>query len=800
MNRIARQSIFFLAITFIATAFLSAPAALPVQAQSTGIGWPFPDCETWYVLQGYDSLTWSHQGTYALSMDLLKDFKTDDSHTGNARVVAPMSGVVDRVYSLAPNGWGVAIHDGTYEFQLNHLNDPSSYVWAGKAIAKGDTVGYILDVKLGGYKHMDIALKQLINGSYVRIPLDIPGTVWQFPRSGPSDDYNRGTWAGAELKTSCDSTPPTGGYDEPADGTTITSEVMLRGHANDDSSGVDHVNFTANYDGVWHVVYTDNAAPYEYRWDTTGIADQDITLGFDIYDKAGNGALAPEGTRLIHKVTISLPPAADQLRVVKRSPSTITLAWRDNATNESEYRIYRWDGWIGSWVLVGTVAANVTTFTDTNLDYPLGYSYAVAAANSAGETSSIALDAFIANAINDLDNDGISDVFWRHATQGTNRAYLLNGATVRQIAQLGTITGQAWRVVGTGDFNGDGYADMLWRNATTGQNALYFYQGATRVGGGTINQLSDANWRVAGVADVDKNGRADIIWRNQVTGKNAIYLMDGLTIVSQTALPTLSDVNWQLVGFDDFNADGRADMLWHHKTNGANAIFFMEGAAVKRTANVAALTDVQWQVAGVGDMNADGRADILWRHATTGQNMLFLMNGEKVAAQKALTTVGNINWKVKGTADYDRDGTADIFWRNTATGSNTIFFLQNGAVRNTAVVTGMTDLNWLVVGTGSHSQGAGSVTIAPADAQAGADDMQLSDGADLMLPALVNVDTFFDRTADTSTLATMDGDPNAVTWLGPEGEPRQAPPEGQRVLPGPTGTSDTRVYLPMVGR
>ena len=494
------------------------------------------------------------------------------------------------------------------------------------------------------------------------------------------------------------------------------------------------------------------------------------------------------------------PLAPDQLRVVQRFPSTLTLAWRDNASNESVYRIYRWNGRTATWVQAGTVAANLTTFTDTNLNDPLGYFYYVAAANSAGEAASRVVNAFIANANNDLDNDGMSDIFWRHATQGTNSAYLLHGATVRQLAQLGTIGDLAWRVVGTGDFNGDGYADMLWRNATTGQNVVHFYQGATRVGAGTINQVSDANWHVAGVADVDKNGRADILWRNQVTGKNAIYLMDGLTIVSQAALPTLRDVNWQLVGFDDFNADGRADIVWHHKTSGANAIFFMEGATVKRTANVAALADVQWQVAGVGDMNADGRADLLWRHATTGQNMLFLMNGEQVVEQKMLTTIGNTRWKATGTADYDGDGTADLFWRNPTLGSNSIFFLQNGTLRNTEVVTGMSDVNWVVVGTGSHSQGGGSVTLAPANAQTVLDDMQLSDATALVPPALINTDTIFASTADATTLSTLEGDPAAVTWLGPEGEGRQAPPEGQAVLPAPTAPGGAWIYLPLIRR
>ncbi|NCC36582.1 MAG: hypothetical protein EOM24_31905, partial [Chloroflexia bacterium] len=98
-----------------------------------------------------------------------------------------------------------------------------------------------------------------------------------------------------------DQVAPTGGYDEPANGTAFRSQITLRGRASDALSGVDHVDFTAHYDGSWHVIAADNTAPYEYTWDAAGLADQEIILGFDIYDRAGNVAYSPEGTRTIIK-------------------------------------------------------------------------------------------------------------------------------------------------------------------------------------------------------------------------------------------------------------------------------------------------------------------------------------------------------------------------------------------------------------------------------------------------------------------------------------------------------------------
>ncbi len=145
-----------------------------------------------------------------------------------------------------------------------------------------------------------------------------------------------------------DITPPTGGYTEPANNTFVKNSVTLRGTASDDKSGVDHVIFTAFYDGSWHTVYTDNAAPYEYTWDMSGIADQGITLGYDVHDKAGNVALAPEGTRQITKAQGLLAPS--KVQELSSSQNRLTLQWQDNSNNEDGFRIYRWHGEDLSWL------------------------------------------------------------------------------------------------------------------------------------------------------------------------------------------------------------------------------------------------------------------------------------------------------------------------------------------------------------------------------------------------------------------------------------------------------------------
>ncbi|HEU5015105.1 MAG TPA: Ig-like domain-containing protein [Roseiflexaceae bacterium] len=181
-----------------------------------------------------------------------------------------------------------------------------------------------------------------------------------------------------------DATAPTGGYTEPAAGVTVSDKVTLRGTASDNLSGVDHVNFTALYDGSWHILYTDSTAPYEYNWDVSGIADQGITLGYDIYDKAGNVALAPQGTRQITKAQGLLAPS--NVQELSSSQNRITLQWQDKSNNEDGFHIYRWRGEDLSWLLIGTVAANQTSFSDINVGCGSDYAYYVVAFNAAGES------------------------------------------------------------------------------------------------------------------------------------------------------------------------------------------------------------------------------------------------------------------------------------------------------------------------------------------------------------------------------------------------------------------------------
>lgn len=80
------------------------------------------------------------------------------------------------------------------------------------------------------------------------------------------------------------------------------------------------------------------------------------------------------------------PPAPTAL-AVSLDLLTATLSWQDAATNEDGFRVYRKTGG-GAFQLLGTLAANATSYLDAGLSPSTQYSYQVGAFNSRGERKS----------------------------------------------------------------------------------------------------------------------------------------------------------------------------------------------------------------------------------------------------------------------------------------------------------------------------------------------------------------------------------------------------------------------------
>ena len=102
-------------------------------------------------------------------------------------------------------------------------------------------------------------------------------------------------------------------------------------------------------------------------------------------DGSGNLFVADTRNHRIRILTLTTPPisiqAPSNLTATAVSSSQVRLNWRENIDNETGFRVQRRRDDSGEWVVVGTTAANGTTFWDEGLEPTTTYHYRVRAFN-----------------------------------------------------------------------------------------------------------------------------------------------------------------------------------------------------------------------------------------------------------------------------------------------------------------------------------------------------------------------------------------------------------------------------------
>lgn len=93
------------------------------------------------------------------------------------------------------------------------------------------------------------------------------------------------------------------------------------------------------------------------------------------------------GLILEGKYTENAPPAPpSQVSLQSPQHNRVIVEWQDNSLNESEFKIYRATSANGTYVMIGSVASNIRTFTDQTTTGRTTYYYKVSASNAFGES------------------------------------------------------------------------------------------------------------------------------------------------------------------------------------------------------------------------------------------------------------------------------------------------------------------------------------------------------------------------------------------------------------------------------
>jgi Ca2+-binding RTX toxin-like protein len=296
----------------------------------------------------------------------------------------------------------------------------------------------------------------------------------------------------------------------------------------------------------------------------------------------------------------------------------------------------------------------------------------------------------VADARNDFNGDGRSDILWRN-DNGTLTDWLgtASGGFTANAANAWAGVPTNWHVAATGDFNGDNRDDILWRSEA---GELSDWLG-TANGGFTDNAANawsavPTNWQVAGTGDFNGDGKDDILWRSEA-GELSDWLGDADGGFTDNAANAFTGVptNWQVAGTGDFNGDNKDDILWRHNDGTiTNWLGQANGGFASNYLNSAAQVPADWHIAGTGDFNGDGKDYILWRHEDgTITDWLGTASGEFSDNGANAWAAVPTDWRVAGTGDFNGDGKDDILWRSEACdltdwlGSASGGFTVNGA-------------------------------------------------------------------------------------------------------------------------
>lgn len=172
-------------------------------------------------------------------------------------------------------------------------------------------------------------------------------------------------------------------------------------------------------------------------------------------------------------------------------------------------------------------------------------------------------------AIADVDDDGDSDIVWRHEDGGNGqvRVWLIEDGQVVDDELVGISPG--FEFLGCGDLNGDGSDDLLWR-LFGGAVVVWPMHGTLPVipkmfgGVGLVNLA----WQVEAMCDLDADGDDDIVWRNALTSQVNGWIVEGLAREYGGVIANSVSSAWHCEETVDLDGSGTGDLIWRNHISG----------------------------------------------------------------------------------------------------------------------------------------------------------------------------------------------------------------------------------------
>lgn len=319
---------------------------------------------------------------------------------------------------------------------------------------------------------------------------------------------------------------------------------------------------------------------------------------------------------------------------------------------------------------------------------PLFFAAQLATAAYAGQATSV-YGNVVRVGVGDFDGDGTSDLVWRSKSDvpmvlypkkdGPREPYQLR---VERLKKLDA----AWRLTGVGDFDDNGQSDILWRHDTGGYQ-IWLMDWKLDKDGEPVELIVKTpeidpmlahtdpdDWYVVGIGDFDEDGKSDIFSRRRKhqAGAGAIAYMDGVKVVRAPEFTPIENAGleerhgWHVRGIGDFDGDEKSDILVRRsETTGEFGIWFVEDSKLKGPLMPASASSLgtEWKLDGVGDFDGDKKADLLWRRLkpSGSATSIWFMDGIEPKEMPAiLHNYDEPEFSLVG--DYDGDGRADIMW------------------------------------------------------------------------------------------------------------------------------------------